>query len=513
MQNQRRYAQYMTPAPIARFMAGLFPRPQEQELRLLDPGAGLGSLSCALFERFSAEPGLRHISLDAYEIDPALLAPLQANLSRCAAQAAACHLTWQLHGSDFIHAASELLASQSSLWPQPLPRYTHCIMNPPYKKLASSSSQRVSLRRAGIETVNLYSAFVALALLLLEDQGLLLAIIPRSFCNGAYYLPFRRLLLSQAAIRHIHLFESRNSAFRNQQVLQENIIIMLQKGAAQGPVRISASQDDSFSDLEQQLLPFAQVVKKNERQLFIHIPDPRRNPALPTPEACRHSLDQLGIQVSTGPVVSFRLRRHLLQEPAPNSAPLLYPAHFKQSRLHWPQPQGKRPNAIAINPETEKHLFPGGYYVVLRRFSSKEEKRRLVASLLDPALLPPNCQVSFENHLNVFHQNKKPLDKDLALGLTLYLNSSLLDQCFRSFSGHTQVNVSDLKTLPFPSRDKLKKLAANCDPQQKPAQEQIDQKIMELLTPSVLDTSPCIQTTYRTTTAIRRTGQNTTALP
>lgn len=103
--------------------------------------------------------------------------------------------------------------------------FSHAILNPPYKKIRSESEHRLILRRLGIETVNLYAAFVALSLLLLRRGGQLVAIIPRSFCNGPYYRPFREFLLARAAIRHIHLFASRNKTFKDDDVLQENIIV------------------------------------------------------------------------------------------------------------------------------------------------------------------------------------------------------------------------------------------------------------------------------------------------
>ena len=98
-------------------------------------------------------------------------------------------------GGDFIdHAVREILQGRGG--------YTHAILNPPYKKINSGSAHRLALREVGIETVNLYSAFVALALNLLVPGGQLVAIVPRSFCNGPYYRPFRR----------IHFGSSRNSA-------------------------------------------------------------------------------------------------------------------------------------------------------------------------------------------------------------------------------------------------------------------------------------------------------------
>jgi len=60
-----------------------------------------------------------------------------------------------------------------------------------------------------------------------------------------------------------------------------------------------------------------------------------------------------------------------------------------------------------------------------------------------------------ENHLNYFHERGEGLPLDLARGLALYLNSSLVDSYFRQFSGHTQVNAADLRNMPYPARDRL----------------------------------------------------------
>ena len=49
-------------------------------------------------------------------------------------------------------------------------RYTHAILNPPYKKLNSDSVHRALIRKVGIETVNLYTAFVALSALLMRTE-------------------------------------------------------------------------------------------------------------------------------------------------------------------------------------------------------------------------------------------------------------------------------------------------------------------------------------------------------
>jgi adenine-specific DNA-methyltransferase len=63
--------------------------------------------------------------------------------------------------------------------------------------------------------------------------------------------------------------------------------------------------------------------------------------------------------------------------------------------------------------------------------------------------------VGFENHLNYFHASGHGLERALAVGLYAFLNSTVVDQYFRRFSGHTQVNATDLRTLAYPDRGTL----------------------------------------------------------
>jgi len=105
---------------------------------------------------------------------------------------------------------------------------------------------------------------------------------------------------------------------------------------------------------------------------------------------------------------------------------------------------------------------PEGFYVLTKRFSSKEEKRRIVAALYDPADVAAG-PVAIENHLNYFHHEGSGLDLTLARGLLAYLNSTLADLYFRQFSGHTQVNAGDLRSLRYPSHDQLARLGEAVD--------------------------------------------------
>jgi hypothetical protein len=436
----------------------------------------MGALSGAALDRFATgDFSFQHVKVVVYEIDPKLRELLAQTLAKYHGR---FDIDISVRRDDFIEEAVNLILKGEE-------SFTHTILNPPYKKIHSGSRHRLLLRKVGIETVNLYSAFVALTIKLMKPGGQVVGILPRSFCNGPYYRPFRELILAKTSIKHIHLFAARNRAFRDDDVLQENIIILLERDAKQGNVTISTSTDDSFSDIETNIYSFDRIVFPDDPESFIHIPtSPERNHLEGSPTIC-FSLADIGLEVSTGPVVDFRLRFHLRQMPEQGTVPLLYPGHFSGQAINWPKPAAKKPNAILRNVETEKWLYPNGYYVVVRRFSSKEEKRRVVASVINPNTFNGSPMLGFENHLNVFHSGKQGLPENLARGLMVFLNSTAVDDQFRLFSGHTQVNATDLRLLKYPSREILSRLGVWAKAQRELTQRKIDQKIESLLCPKM----------------------------
>ena len=467
------FGQYLTPSSIASFMASLFDTQETGCCRLLDPGAGIGSLSCAFLERCSAgETNFEFVDITAIEIDNRLCNDIQKNLNLYKEKV---KINFSVACDDFIKSATNMIFFEKDN------RFTHAIMNPPYKKIKSSSSDRKIIRQVGIETVNFYAAFTALTVKLMEKGGQIVCILPRSFCNGPYFLSFRRLLLSETSIEHIHIFESRRKNFKDDGVLQENVIVKLRKGAKQRGVKITSSLDDSFQDVHCENYDFEQLVAKNDTQSFIHIPMRHGKNRLTIYPCVRKGLNISGLSVSTGPVVEFRLKEYLCNTQQPDSVPLLYPKNLKNMGIQWPINNFKKNNYIQKTEHTLKWLYPLGWYCLVRRFSSKEEKRRIVASVAGPHDFPGVALIGFENHLNVFHSDKKGLDKELATGLALYLNSSLIDEYFRRFSGHTQVNATDLRSLPYPDEEVLRKLGQWSKLHNHPSQSAVDKRIERVL--------------------------------
>jgi adenine-specific DNA-methyltransferase len=166
--------------------------------------------------------------------------------------------------------------------------------------------------------------------------------------------------------------------------------------------------------------------------------------------------------------------------PEESTVPLLYPCHFSKQLLEWPK-DSKKPNAIIFNSKTKKWLYPNGFYTVVRRFSSKEEKRRIVASVVDPHVFGNAEMLGFENHLNVFHSAKEGLPESLAKGLAIFLNTRAVDDNFRCFSGHTQVNATDLKLMKYPSRVALIALGTWAMKHNELSQEMIDKQMETII--------------------------------
>ena len=494
--------QYMTPAPIARYMASLFAG-LEDGVRLLDAGAGVGSLTAACVERLkSDENQTRSVDFTCYEIEPVLLGYLENTLKEAVSFCSASNISadYTLHAVDFIENSKQqtqkdiFLASSSEE-----KEYSHAILNPPYKKINAKSSHRLALRKAGLETSNLYTGFLYLAAKKLCDGGEMVAIVPRSFCNGPYFKPFREQFFSMMALKHIHIFEKRNSAFKGDEVLQENIILYAVKGAAPDKVTITTSRGADFEydpetgvciahDMTRREVDYASVIRTNDPDKFVHITANELEQAIVDRMALfTATLADIGVEVSTGPVVDFRLKDDLRQEPVSGAVPLLYAGHFRNGKMEWPKVM-KKPNAINVSAESRKWLWENkGHFVITKRFSSKEEKRRIVASVYSSEL--PGALVGFENHLNVFHLNQLGLQKNVALGLCVYLNSTLVDKYFRQFNGHTQVNATDLRSLRYPSREALVRIGEQVGDEAL-SQQEIDNIIEGELGPMADDNNP-----------------------
>jgi len=407
---------------------------------------------------------------------------LQTVLDQCrqASEKAGIRFEACIIEEDFVEAGADslaggLFARRSS------EQFDYAILNPPYRKISTESHERKLFRRIGLETTNLYAGFLGVTARLLAPGGEMVAITPRSFCNGPYFEPFRRFFLRDMRFRRVHVFEARDQAFADDAVLQENVVFHAQRAPNPGlMVSVSSSIGPDGTGMRIRRIQHEALVRLDDRHAFIHIvPDSDGEAVRQRVAKLGASLADLGLTVSTGRVVDFRAKELLRSRPDDNSVPLIYPCHMQAGVVEWPNGQTRKPNALALGPRSDDLLVPSGHYVLVKRFSAKEEPRRVVAAVFDPALVPAE-HVAFENHLNYFHLHGRGLPATVAKGLTAFLNSTLVDVYFRQFSGHTQVNATDLRSLRYPVKEKLVALGRRVG-KHHPTQVDLDKLVEEVV--------------------------------
>jgi len=452
---RRKRGQVFTSREVARFMAGLFSS-FPAEYRLLDPGAGVGVLTAAFCERVQRLRSPRRLVVHAYDNDAKLMPLLRRTLENCARTLSESghRLEYVVHEEDFVIAASCQLQPQRRLFEDVKPQgaFDGVIMNPPYFKVRKESEHARLMARIVHGQPNVYAFFLALGAGLLREEGEMVAITPRSFCNGLYFRGFRRWYFDQVALDRIHLFESRTDAFSHSSVLQESMIAKVRRlGSQSNSVRITTSVGkDLEGDLHESDVPVHQVIDDSCGDRIVRIPERRDQDIMEFVESFPSRFSEAGLRISTGPVVMFRATDYLrFHGNERDSVPLLLPHNVKRFATVWPVPKNGKPMAIRFADDSLRLLVPVRNYVLLKRFSAKEERRRLTAGCLFRGQFAVS-HIGIENHVNYIYHAERDLTDDEAYGVAALFNSALIDRYFRTISGNTQVNATEIRTMSFP---------------------------------------------------------------
>ncbi len=460
LKERKNKGQFFTPEEVAIFMAGLINTVQinKSEVRILDPGAGTGILAASLCESImrSSPKDYKKIIIDAYENDPDLFPLLNAVLTECSNELtkSGYDVEYNIYIQDFIlHNARNDKVH---------PKYDVVISNPPYYKISKNSQYAVVMKDLIYGQPNIYALFTALATSLLKKGGQGVFIIPRSFCSGLYYKRFREWLLNNATIEHVHIFESRRRIFDHDGVLQENVILKLirDEKMTKFKVNISVSTDKSFNDLHTFQVLSSHVIYRRNGELFIRIPtSPVDIKILNIVDSWPNTLRDIGLEISTGPVVPFRAKEYLRKKfRGLYEAPLLWPHNIQWPRVIWPWRKNSKEESIVVNENSKSILLPVANYVLVKRISSKEQKRRLHAGVFLRNEFKEFEYIGIENHVNYIYRPGGMLEESEAFGIAAILNTIIMDRYFRILNGNTQVNATDIRSVPFPSIDEIRKV-------------------------------------------------------
>jgi len=405
---RKRAGHFGTPAAIAEFMARLPSRMPLGTVRILDPGAGVGTLSAAVCQRVQSLPGRRNLEIDVWENDEHLAPFLRRTLEQCRAtlEAHGHQVAYTIHRRDFI---LDNASGAKSLFDGVGGKsgYDVAIMNPPYFKLRKDSDHARAMPGVVHGQPNMYALFMAVGCELLRDGGDLVAITPRSYFNGPYFRRFRRWFFDRMTARQIHVFESRTEAFQEASVLQENVVLWARKGAVDSDVIVTTSAGrDLTLGVESRTLPYAAVIDPTSGDRTVRVSANRMDEAIVAlVDAFPLRFRDLGLKISTGPVVTFRATEHLLHErtSGESSAPLLMMHNIRPFATVFPKKPNGKPRHFRVCEASRPLLLPAKRYVLLKRFSAKEERRRLVAGVFEHGD-SYSSSVALENHLNYVYK-------------------------------------------------------------------------------------------------------------
>lgn len=455
--------QFFTPIPIAHLMAS-FCNLNKNHISILDPGCGTVILTCALIEHLiKLNKNIESIKLTAYEIDTELISYSQKTLIYLKNWLKLKNIDFHylLHVQDFILENAKVLNKNKELdlfeiEQNKFEKFDIIISNPPYFKLSINDEKTIAAKELVSGQPNIYSFFMGIAAKLLTDNGELIFITPRSFASGNYFKAFRELFFNTVQINKIHLFNSRKDTFNRDNVLQETVIIKAKKEEINSNKKVCISTSYGIDDISTPNIRFfnsSEIINLHSNEKILHLPTSNKEEKiLSLISTWDNVLLDFDIQISTGPVVSFRAINYI-QNNYENStillAPLFWLHNVGKMILEWPKQQKNKGQFIRIENNSKTLLIQNKNYILLRRFSTKDDKSRLIAA-------PYFCNyiksdfIGVENKVNYIYRKNGHLERNEVVGLCALLNSVLFDTYFQIFNGNVNVSATELREMKFP---------------------------------------------------------------
>ncbi len=453
---RKKKGQFFTSKETALFMAELFDlNTVEEKIEILDPGAGTGILTAAMIERIEHCENIKTVNITCYETDESVLEALNSNLELIKKMSSK-KIIYEIIKEDYLLSQSDDF--EGTLFANKKPKkYDIVIGNPPYLRVLKNNEAALSMPSVVHGAPNLYFLFAAMSLFNLKNNGEMVYIIPRSWTSGAYFKAFRDYFLKNGKLEHIHLFVSRDKVFDQESVLQETMIIKVRKTQTEpDKVTISSTNSgNSFSDISNITLAYGDVVVGKDLYVFLPISKKEVN-VIRRINKYKSTLPDEGLRMRTGIVVDFRQKNELRNEPGDNIVPLFYSQHIKDGRVSH-QESGKEFDWIVI--EKQGLVQKNKNYVFCKRFTAKEERRRLQCGIYLAEDFPEYEKIGTQNKINYiddFEGNE--LSKSEVYGIYALFNSTLFDIYYRILNGSTQVNSTEINSIPVPSREVIRKI-------------------------------------------------------
>jgi len=455
-------------------MASLIRLEGRNAVRILDAGAGSGILAAtAAMECFGQ--GIKEVHVVAYEIDPQVLPYLENTLDHI-------NQTFRNNNAKFSYD----IVCEDFVLHRPDKRYEGnlfdvAVINPPYFKYSVSESPYA---KAAADLYrgdpNIYASFMAIVIACLAPLGQMVSISPRSFTNGLYFKGFRNYILEQSSLDLLHIFKHRNKVFKDEfsSVLQENVICLFTTGQQKPFIKLRTSECSStLENLKEDSLESNLLIDSSNDHKMIRIPESTEQlKALEFAERLSEDFESAGYRISTGPVVEHRTRNFITNDVLSLSVVPLYRPHNVTPMVAKWDGSHRKDVVFMLTEGYGKHTLDNSNYVILKRFTSKDEKRRLVAGVHLKAMHDTDI-IGFGNKTNYIRLREGSLSAKEAFGLAAVFNTSFMENYFRCISGNTQVNATEIRVMKFPTREQVVEIGKQWSVDKPSNQQDIDKLV------------------------------------
>ena len=447
---RKEIGQFFTTIDIAKYMVSMFDEPRKDTIRLLDPGAGSGILSAAAIERLQA-CNVQKVQLVCYETSEEILPLLRTNIDKIV-KTASIVVDAEIREKDYLISQKDQFQSN-----KPIESYDWIIGNPPYLKIGKDAPEALSMPVVCYGAPNMYFLFLAMSVFNAEDKGEIVYIIPRSWTSGAYFERFRKYLFQYSVIESLHLFVSRNQVFEKEDVLQETIIVKFRKSGVRSNVRVTCTRNGSDFDNTSSLSVPYQLIVSGPRNYVYLITNKEELEVLSVLAHFHQTLPDIGFQMHTGLTIDFRNRDVLRDEESSNTVPFFYSQHIQGGIIDFPIHKKYQ----YLSNEKKGLLQENKNYLFVKRFSAKEEPRRLQSGIYLASKFPNYDYISTQNKVNFISANDFEMTDELVYGLYVLFNSTLYDQYYRILNGSTQVNSTEINAMPVPTLQHIYEMGTN----------------------------------------------------